>query len=949
MLSRPTLWVLALVIVVSNATEDTHDKTTTVQRLVGGYLSSDNPERNSGLTAASTGAGRESRQQKLEDEEKKTLSQQVADGKYGLIQKELFSTPVKKPGVISYERNSEVPKDNIKNLGGLQKNEIWLAENHLLVLKGGSFSANEDRTEHSPPLWPPIDDYSAPQRQVKIPSNPKVPPPFPVQLTEGGPLQLLGTNYSTTLNGSIDASAFALPPPEGYVPGTGPFFPPLYPYPANSTAGEAPYPVAPYPPADSGEYNPGNGPAPSPLPLNGTLPPYFASLPPGAAILPPPDNLTDTYDEDDPSIYYPPPYSFFYPKDNSTDVPPGPLVPGIILPPPPNFFAPLESDKKESKPNKTITRSRKPSTTSEPPQLHPTTTPIPPTSVIQNVQSKVITYIPKTTKKEKLIPTTPEVVTILPVRQKTTTDQSKTNAQNILKKKKPLSVTILKPVKHTFTPAPPNNYYDENEVSHQPFKIYGPPNGGRIIINTTQIPLKAFYSTSNEIDSNSVTDNPKRPIYKTASAKLVAKTTSIPAAQYYFYEEGAQINDVTTKRPMRPSLPDPYISAQSTQNPNIPEQIYYVTSKPRNTPRPRYRYLQQTSKPDTFRIHIARLKQQLQSYVTPRPYQENTYNQRIPKPVYQYSFQAANYPQQPQQYVPNAQTINEDNFKPLPKYSVQIQPAIEILPSQQIPYQNTPASPVYYPQKYQQTSERPQYIQANNQDYDYQETGSRQKYSAPVRQYLPQNQQNIPQKQQPYIVTPQSVIAPYGYEATPNPIYNNYYTKPDEKYFDDITKKYFTIFGKKLPAGTTPIPPTAQQRPIYTNADVANQQYIKKPISLARDTLVNYLQPRPEENRDAEYISIPNQPQKSNAQSETYVQPQETNKNQQSNVDIVKALPFKNQDEKSGSYISYQLPGDDGAHFYFLTPQLVKRTDQGSGFYFSQLNNPRKRRNEEEE
>lgn len=626
-------------------------------------------------------------------------------------------------------------------------------------------------------------------------------------------------------------------------------------------------------------------------------------------------------------------------------------MPGIILPPPPNFFAPLESDKKQSKPSKNITRSRKPTTTTEPPHLHPTTTPIPPTSGIQNVPSKVITYIPKTTTKQKLKTTTPEVVTILPVRHKTTTSQSKVNAQQTtIKKKKPLSVTILKPVKHTFTPAPPI-YYDDNEVVNQPFAIYGPPtaNGGRTIINTTQIPLKAFYSTSNDIETNSVTDNPKRPIYKVASAKLVAKTTALPAAQYYFYEEGAQANEVTTKQPMKPSLPDPYISAQSTQNPNIPEQIYYVTSKPRNTPRPRYRYLQQTSKPDTFRLHIARLKQQLQSYVTPRPYQENKYNQHVSKPVYQYSFQAANYPPPQQQYVvQNVETNNGDNFKPLPKYSVQIQPAIEILPSQSPPYQNTQASPVYYPQKYQQSSERPQYIQSNSQDYDYQETGSRQKYSAPVRQYLPQNQQYVQQKQQPYIVTPQPILSQYSYEATPNPIYNNYYTKPDEKYFDDMTKKYFTIFGKKLPVGTTPIPPAVNQRPIYTNVDNTNQQYIQKPISLARDTLVNYLQPRPEENRDAEYISIPNQSQKNNAQQEVYVQPQKPNKNQQSSVDIVKALPFKNQDEKSGSFISYQLPGDDGAHFYFLTPQLIKRTDQGSGYYFSQLNNPRKRRNEEE-
>lgn len=923
MLSRPTLWVLALV-VVSYAAEET-EETKAIHRLVGGYKSStEKQEIDPGLEAASTGGGREGRQQKLEDEEKKTLSQQVADGKYGLIQKELFSTPVKKPGVISYERNSEVPKDNIKNLGGLQKNEIWLAENHLLVLNGGSFPAHEDHPEHSPPVWPPIDDYSAPQRQVKLPSHPKVPPPFPVQLEEGGPLQLLGTNSSTTINGTLDPATFALPPPEGYVPGTGPFFPPLYPYPANATAGEAPFPGAPYPPSsDPGEYHPGNGPAPFPLPLNGTLPPYFASLPPGAAILPPPDNLTDTYDEDDPSIFYPPPYSFFYPKDNSTEVPPGPLVPGIILPPPPNFFAPLEGEKKkDGKQSKNTTRTRKPTTTTEPPQLHPPTTAIPPTSVIQKV-AKVVTNVPKTTtKKQELKTTTPEVVTILPVRYKTTTVQTNVHQTTILKKKKPLSVTILKPVKHTFTPAPPI-YYDNNEVSNnQPFAIYGPP-GGRAIINTTQVPLKAYYSTSNEIDSNSVTENPSKAIYNRVSAKLIPKTTSIPAAQYYFYEEGGQTNDITSERPMRPSLPDPYISAQPTQN---PEQIYYVTSKPRNTQRPsRYRYLQQTSKPDTFRIHIARLKQQLQSYVTPRPYQ-----QRVPKPVYQYSFQAANYPtrvQQQQQYS-NVQNNNEDSFKPLPKYSVQIQQAIEIIPPSQEPtYQNTPG---YYQQ---QSSERPRYIQS--QDYDYQE--ARQKYVSPVRQYLPQNQQ----KPAAYIVTPQpAAAAQYSYEATPNPIYNNFYTKPDEKYFDDITKKYFTIFGKKLPgAGTTPLPPVERQRPVYANT---NQEYVQKPISLARDTLVNYLQPRPEENRDAEYIAIPSQVQKNNEQ---YVQPQSPTKTPKENVEIVKAQPYQNQnqDEKSGSYISYQLPGDDGAHFYFLTPQLVKRTDQGSGFYFS-----RKRRNEKE-
>lgn len=713
----------------------------------------------------------------------------------------------------------------------------------------------------SQPLWPPIDDYRAPQRQVKIPSNPKVPPPFPVQLEEGGPLQLLGTNTSTTLNGTLDGPPFALPPPEGYVPGEGPYFPPLYPYPANATAGETPFPIPAYPPAaGQGEYNPGDAPAPFPQLLNGTLPPYFASLPPGAQILPPPDNTTDTYDEDDPSIYYPPPYSFFYPRDNSTEVPPGPLVPGIILPPPPDFFAPLEEVKKKP------ARTRKPTTTTEPPQIHPTTTPIPPTSVLDDTPTKQVTYLPTELNNELNPTTTPQpVVTILPVRQKTH-QTIQTTPPRFVQRKKPVSVTILKPVKTTQPP------------EARPFAVYGPP-----AVNTTQIPLKAYYSTSNEIETNSVTENPKRLIYKVSS--------TVSPAEYYYYEE------VTTKAPMKPSLPDPYINAQPTQAPKIAEpQIFYVTSRPRNTPRPKLRFLEQTSKPDTFSIHIARLRQQLQSFIAPKQRPQPV------KPVYQYSFQAANYPQVHQQF--RTPKVQEDGFKPVPKYSVQIQPAIEIVPSPP-------------PQYYKGSTERPvasKYYSTKRPEYDYEDQGGVKQYVAPVRQYLPQKE--------PYVVTPQ----PQYYEATPNPIYHNYYTKPDEKYFDDITKKYFTIFGKKIPSATTPLPPPSTSAP---NEQVYIQTPSRqRPISLEGDTLVNYLQPRPEINPDAEYIQ--------QEYAKTAVRPQIVPKPQNQRLPIA-------GDPKSGSYISYQLPGDDGAHFYFLTPQLVQRTDQGSGFYFSQA---RKKRDE---
>lgn len=135
-----------------------------------------------------------------DDDDKKSLSQQVKEGKYGLIQDELYSggSAVKRPGIISYMANPDVPKDNAKSLGGLDEDEIWLAENHVLVLRGGKLPDNGDdddddlqQQQQQQQQWPPIDDYQAPRRQVKIPAKPKVPPPFPVQLVDGGPLEFL--------------------------------------------------------------------------------------------------------------------------------------------------------------------------------------------------------------------------------------------------------------------------------------------------------------------------------------------------------------------------------------------------------------------------------------------------------------------------------------------------------------------------------------------------------------------------------------------------------------------------------------------------------------------------------------------------------------------------------------------------------------------------------------
>lgn len=214
-----------------------------------------------------------------EDEETKSLSQQVKDGKYGLIQ-ELFSAQPSRPGILSYAPNREVPRDSEKNLGGLKPDEIWLSEGHMLVLSG----FNKDDEDE----WEPIDDYQAPPRQVKLPSNPSVPPPFPVQLHDGGP-----TGFVSSKN--------------GFNPALQQFRPP-------------------------GNLRQGNGAPAPPFPL------------PNQPFLPPSSNAS--LDEDDPSIYYPPPYDFSFPSESTTRLPPGPLVPGIVLPPPPSFFAPQNRSSK---------------------------------------------------------------------------------------------------------------------------------------------------------------------------------------------------------------------------------------------------------------------------------------------------------------------------------------------------------------------------------------------------------------------------------------------------------------------------------------------------------------------------------------------------------------------------------------------------------------------------
>lgn len=938
MLILRRLLLIGLILTVIRADSKIDDRKV-IHRLVGGHIRIIPDNLNDAELITSESGGRSSRQQKLnEDEDRKTLSQQVAEGKYGLIQKEIFSKLPKKPGILSYDHNSDVPKDNISNLGGLDKNDIWLAENHLLVLKGGQYPPHDDREEHAPSVWPPIDDFKAPNRQVKIPSHPKVPPPFPVQLTDEGPLQILGTNSSRTINGTFKSAPYPVLSPEGFVPDSGPYIPPPYPYPPNVTSGESPFPIPTYPPGDSSV---GNGQAPPfPFSINGTFPPFFGNLPPGVAFLPPPDNLTEPIDEDDPSIYYPPPYSFYYPTDNTTHVPPGPLVPGIVLPPPPNFFAPLEEvnkTKEKSAIPKRITTMR---TTTEPTkQIHPTTTPLPPTSVINNKPVKIPISVPENNESRSTTTAKPHIVTAITVVNRTkpnrtivlvTTKKPYTPVErHPSHRRKPISaITVLKPVKTTTTPKVTNSYA-ENEVSGKPFEVYKPPTTtpkARTLVSSTQVPLKSYYSTSNEVETNSVTHSSEPKYYPSLSSLNTQKGP----AQYYFYEE-----ESTTQRvPTSTFTQETYL--------NIPKEYYLPARQivrpsqrltpikiPQAPPQDYNYYNQQvpsasSPKPDTFSLHIARLKEHIDNYYTsPRSRKPPT-----PKPIYQFSFEAANYKQTSER---TQQQDSQDKFRPLPRYSVQIEPAVEVIPKERPVYQKNPLPQLYFQPKYQTNTEKPQY------------TASTPRYNYDTINYRDDKQ---------YVITPRP-ITQYSFEATPNPIYQQgYYTKQDERLFDDITKKYFTVFGKKLP-NTSPIPrdevftekPFDERRPIQVEYE---EQNIGKPIPLHSDTYVNYVGQNLQ-NPSAEYITIRPQPPKfiqrtrpreHSLHSDINVNYKGRRPASNQNAEIIEAInvPLKTtkQETKSGSYISYELPGDDGAHFYFITPQLANRRNQGIGYYYSQ-------------
>lgn len=982
---------------VKNVTTTAKHEKKMMHLLIGGHVKlhqkltpevkNERESTDEGLTMSSAGNGKEkptSNRRDEDDEEKKTLSQQVKEGKYGLIQNEIYPKPPKRPGIISYLSNPEVPKDNAKNFGGLDEDEIWLAENHLLVLRGGKFPDHGTKPVNNQAQWAPIDDYKAPLRQVKIPERPEVPPPFPVQLTEGGPVQIIRANGSVfNVNDTIDYDDYANYP-EGFYPGEAPF----YPFSSNST--DLGYP---------GNFTTGNG---SYLPpfsgaAEGTVGPFYPALPPGAVFLPPPDNQSN-YEDDDQSIYYPPPYSFYYKQDNASSVPAGPLVPGIILPPPPNFFSSLGDNKSGSK---TKSERLRITTTTEAPEETTTYKPstVPPRRKTVTKPYKV--RFSSTTQINPTLATSPKPTTRI-----------RPGVKNIVRTK-PREFSTLRPsIRFASTPRyvetttsrpekpttiSQSDYYDvKTEVENHLIDLGEPqPGPWSGIVGSTAVPLVAYYATTSSPLERTRSTDEISPIH------VKANIPSKNQASYYYYEETSKdkpVQKTTTDSPQiyfKTSTEEtsPYYKVETISTQRQPKKQYYSVEMLPS---------QQTA--DDYDIKFSTLIKNTQNY---NDYSNPSTNYNVERPgaqsqstvaenshnYYQPSSTIKPYytTQRPRYYYQTSESENQ--------YDYRDEDEVKSSPVYQYSYESSDYANKREKQNYrqQEISDEPTVYTDYNQQpritsgqyYDYETRAVEKVQKTQEIPYLGQRP-SYPSENRVRIVN-----------TTPNP-QHAYYTKQDEQLLDDVTKQYFTIFGKKLPEtvlqNTTPlyrVVATTTENPISHNVNTyvsnnynnvvepSQQQRFKppkvkvhygdqtqRPYSLEGDTLVNYKNPLPPINPDAEFISITNKPitnshrqlyrpeqipsiaNRPNGNFVPISNPRETYRGRYTNPPISLAndiavnyrdprppinpdaefiTPVQGQGSQpnrgGGSYFAYQLPGN-GGHFYFLTPQAIPQQRQ---------------------
>ncbi|XP_074100452.1 uncharacterized protein LOC141528342 isoform X1 [Cotesia typhae] len=764
------------------------------------------------LQSSSTGNGKEKKFTRDDDDDKKTLAQQVKEGKYGLIQNELSPKKPKRPGIISYSSNPDIPRDNAKNFGGLDNEEIWLAENHLLVIKGGNYDDNEKGSRKNLRDWEPIDDYQAPKRQVRIPANPKIPPPFPIQLTDGGPIKIIGRNSSESDDNESSAQWII---PDGLVPFNGTYFI------QNESSNDT----------NSNDEDDGRKTKSSPT-FAGIIGPFFPALPPGAIFVPPPSNQTD-YDEDDQSIYYPPVYSFKYQLDNSTVVPPGPLVPGIILPPPPDFFAPLEENNETvkdkvclkcnaesvsttAKSEKINKINRMESSTRETPKAKLKYSPV--------NKNKLDNYIsiPATTPKSNVIEGRTEKAKVLTSTPKKirpiVTYYSTTPYKKLTEKTTPTPVTTEK--LNSNLKASYYYYEEENEVT-TPEPINYQDNEARLSyykLVVKELPPKSIY----------------RKLRPSTPLPVLSSTISTTSSYYDVEITPSQqtLQDYQTIEPpiqsLKPQVKNSRVQGQRMLKSNFETtNPYYDKQFISSSPAPVYNFkpiITSTPRPREF---LSTTKK----YIT---------NKVRSKPIYQYSFQAVNYAHDPIVYQNNGADNNDSNEDHV---------------------DNNENNNKYYNKWQVQKEFKEEKLFYNKWQDDLRYNDDRFRVSTNKFNYASTTQ------------APVSVLRHRGTTVSSN----NYYTKQEDQYLDDVTKEYFTNFGRKIKyrlpsttpiySGSTEAYESVTQRPRYQikpepedrdknyyDKEIKENEYYDNIYSLKNDINVNYQRPLSAINPDAEFI-----------------------------------------------------------------------------------------------
>ncbi|XP_055844827.1 uncharacterized protein LOC129911148 [Episyrphus balteatus] len=901
-----------------------------------------------GILRLSAGSGKEtSTKGKKKDDSKKTLSDQVRDGKYGLIEKELFRREPQRPGVLSYLPNKEVPIDNERNYGGLNEDDIWLAEDHLLVIKGGSLN-EPDPAEP----WPPLDDYDAPGRQIKIPPNPKVPPPFPVQLEENGPIQFIGNSKVSIVypiaNESISLYSAGTETQNEHpseIDGTNEKN--LLTRPGTSGGTEKGqndpsyfYPK-PYPPwlfQNQTYVNPFLGNRPLPFPgigpfTNGSLEAF---------------NGTD-FDEDDPSLYYPPPYSFVYKSNYSNPVPPGPLVPGIVLPPPPDAFARLEKPR---------TKFPSYSTTS--------TTEVP----FRDILTKISEYTPKTVNVNAPKPTRPP--------------QYLTTSPKLQPVSSPKEIYYSPPT----PPAAPSKVYSTpNSVSFIPTTTSRIPNGNTPTLTKSNPIYYEYYEARKEPPPSTTPSYvpefiPKpsvpqqRPQHKPSKKSKINPSTN---PQYYY---------TTTTTTPRPSTKQQYIPTSRPQF--VYEDYVYITPKPEirpngisNTNRnyiPSYQApvkvppLKNNLPYESFEREVNAIREKLRFYQS-QQLQDNSIP-RTPKskPNYDYNFNTA----KPTNRNFNPPTeYDAEPFKPMVPYSPPVDDANAFRAIAFEKVDNDLSSPQAYYTDTSTTVEPPTEVQVRQQKkirvgakylqpfitpYDQEQpiSGRPIEYNAvstprtvlttpkpwisvekqvvqevpapqksarlqvasnrgfqgqfPGYYYNPPIRQNNRYYEEPFYQQPPPTRKIVNRPARPqkpqqqqvwsleNDTYVNYAPNrpplnPEAEFINPYQP--FNQYSKPQYSQPQRLPPIQSQNPYFPPppSRLPNRQ---QQLSLHRDTLINYRQPLPPLNPDSEYISIPSRNQQQQLPLPSYHSP-------------------------------VQYPSQQSGNAYFITPKYRRYSGGGGG------------------